>query len=175
MKNLARIVLIALAGAVLVFTVSCHTTSKGHAEPVTSASSPIPITASSARNPWAETCTFSYTAVTDAATCTITVPDTEEIVIQTISGQQLRAAPSQLSTKVSTTSGGATALWYTVVAPVTNAAGSDEYLWSYPVTLYADSGSSIVVTVTNISGSLLAVPAGNGITLVGYYVTSSTS
>jgi hypothetical protein len=62
-----------------------------------------------------------------------------------------------------------------VSAPTTNAAGTDEYLWSFPVTLYADPGTSIVVTVTNITGSLLAVPAGNGVTLVGYYVTSSTS
>ena len=175
MKNLDRIVLIALAGAVLVSTVSCQTTSKVHAQPVTPASSPIPITASSARNPWAETCAFSYSATNDEATCTITAPGTEEIVIQTVSGQQLRSAPSQLTTKVSTTSGGSTALWYTVSAPTTNAAGTDEYLWSFPVTLYADPGTSIVVTVTNITGSLLAVPAGNGVTLVGYYVTSSTS
>jgi hypothetical protein len=59
--------------------------------------------------------------------------------------------------------------------PVTTAAGADEYVWSSPVTLYADPGTSIVVTVTNITGSLSAAPAGNGVTLVGYYVTSSAS
>ena len=175
MKNLTRVVLIVLVGAVLVFTVACSTTSKSQAQPVTPASSPIPITSTSSRNPWADTCTFTYTTTNDEATCTIAVPSTEEIVIQTISGQQIRSAPSQLSTKVSTTSGGNPAYWYTVTPPVTNAAGADEYLWSSPVTLYADPGTSIVVTVTNISGGLLSVPVGNGITLVGYYVTSSSS
>ena len=175
MKNLTKIVLIGLVGAVLVSTVACPTTSKVTALPVTPAQSPIPITANSARNPWAGSCTLAYSASNDDATCTITVPDTEEIVIQTISGQQLRPAPSQLSTKVSTTSGGYTAFWYTVAPPVTTAAGTDEYLWSSPTTLYADPGSSIVITVTNISGSLLSVPAGNGVTLLGYYVTSSSS
>jgi hypothetical protein len=175
MKSLTRIVLIALVGAVLVSTVACPTTSKVHALPVTPASSPIPITANSARNPWADSCTLSYSTSNDAATCTITVPSTEEIVIQTVSGQQLRPAPSQLSTKVSTTSGGSPAFWYTLPTPVSTTIGTDEYLWSSPVTLYADPGSSIVVTVTNITGALLSVPAGNGVTLVGYYVTSPAS
>jgi hypothetical protein len=175
MKNLTRIVLIALVGAVLVSTVACSTTANVHALPVTPAQSPIPITANSARNPWADSCTLSYSASNDDATCTIPVPSTEEIVIQTVSGQQLRPAPSQLSTKVSTTSGGTPALWYTMPTPVSTPVGSDEYLWSSPVTLYADPGSSIVVTVTNITGSLLSVPAGNGVTLVGYYVTSPAS
>jgi hypothetical protein len=175
MKNLIRIVLIALVGAVLVSTVACKTTTKGHAQPVTPAQSPIPITASSARNPWADSCTLSYSAANDDATCTISVPETEEIVIQTISGQQLRPAPSQLSTKVSITSGGYPAFWYIMPPPVTTAVGSDEYQWSSPVTLYADPGSSIVVTVTNLTGALSSAPSGNGITLVGYYVTSSAS
>jgi len=175
MKNLTRIVLIALVGAVLVSTVACPSTANVHAVPVTTAQAPIPITSTSARNPWADSCTLSYSASNDEATCTITVPGTEEIVIQTVSGQQLRPAPSQLSTKVSTTSGGYTAFWYTVTPPVANAAGTDEYLWSSPVTLYADPGSSIVVTVTNVTGSLLSVPGGNGVTLVGYYVTASAS
>ena len=175
MKNLTRIALIALVGAVLVSTVACHTTSKASATPVTPAEAPIPITSTSARNPWADSCTLSYTTVSNAATCTITVPSTEEIVIQTVSGQLLRPSPSQLSTKVSTTSGGSTALWNTLPTPVTTAAGADDYIWSSPVTLYADPGSSIVITVTNISGTLGSVPAGNGVTLVGYYVTSSSS
>lgn len=175
MKNLTRIALIALVGAVLVSTVACHTTSKASATPVTPAEAPIPITSTSARNPWAGTCTLAYSGSNDEATCTITVPSTEEIVIQTVSGQQLRPAPSQLTTKVSTTSGGNPALWYTIPTPVSTPAGSDEYLWSSPVTLYADPGSSIVITVTNISGTLGSVPAGNGVTLVGYYVTSSSS
>jgi hypothetical protein len=175
MKNLTKIVLLALVGAVLVSTVACTTTSKVSALPVTPAQSPIPITANSARNPWADSCTLSYSAANDDATCTISVPGTEEIVIQTVSGQQLRPAPSQLSTKVSTTSGGYPALWYTVPPPVSTPAGTDEYLWSSPVTLYADPGTSIVVTVTNITGSLLSAPSGNGVTLVGYYVTSSAS
>jgi len=173
MKNLTKIVLLALAGAMVVSTVACPTTSKVHA--LTPAQSPIPITANSARNPWADSCTLSYSATNDDATCTIPVPGTEEIVIQTVSGQQLRPAPSQLTTKVSTTSGGNPALWYTIPTPVSTPAGSDEYLWSSPVTLYADPGSSIVVTVTNITGSLSSAPAGNGVTLVGYYVTSSAS
>ena len=175
MKNLTRIVLIVLVGAVLVSTVACPSTSKVQALPVPPAQSPIPITSTSARNPWADSCTLSYSATNDDATCTIPVPGTEEIVIQTVSGQQLRPAPSQLTTKVSTTSGGNPALWYTIPTPVSTPAGSDEYLWSSPVTLYADPGSSIVVTVTNITGSLSSAPAGNGVTLVGYYVTSSAS
>ncbi|MGA2074414.1 MAG: hypothetical protein ABSH52_13010 [Terriglobia bacterium] len=175
MKNLTRIALIALVGAVLVSTVACHTTSKASATPVTPAEAPIPITSTSARNPWAGTCTLAYSGSNDEATCTITVPSTEEIVIQTVSGQLLRPSPSQLSTKVSTTSGGSTALWNTLPTPVTTAAGADDYIWSSPVTLYADPGSSIVITVTNISGTLGSVPAGNGVTLVGYYVTSSSS
>jgi len=175
MKNLTRIVLIVLVGAVLVSTVACPSTSKVQALPVPPAQSPIPITSTSARNPWADSCTLSYSASNDEATCTITVPGTEEIVIQTVSGQQIRPAPSQLSTKVSTTSGGSPALWYTMSTPVTTAAGTDEYQWSSPVTLYADPGSSIVVTVTNVTGSLLSVPGGNGVTLVGYYVTASAS
>jgi hypothetical protein len=175
MKNLTRIVLIVLVGAVLVSTVACPSTSKVQALPVPPAQSPIPITSTSARNPWADSCTLSYTTVSNAATCTITVPSTEEIVIQTVSGQLLYPAPSQLSTKVTTTAGGNTSLWYTALAPMTTPAGSDEYLWSSPVTLYADPGTSIVVTVTNISGSLSSAPAGNGVTLVGYYVTSSSS
>jgi hypothetical protein len=103
------------------------------------------------------------------------VPDNEEIVIKTISGQELRPAPSQLSTKVSAVSGGYSAYWYNVPAALTTTAGTDEYLWSAPVTLYADPGSSITITVINVTGALLSVPAGNGITLVGYYVTSSAS
>ena len=175
MKNLSRIVLIALVGAVLVSTVACPSTANVQAKPVTPAQSPIPITSSSARNPWAESCTLSYSASNDEATCTISVPDTEEIVIQTVSGQQLISGASQLSTKVSTTSGGGTALWYILPTPVNTPTGADEYQWSSPVTLYADPGSSIVVTVTNVTGSLLSVPAGNGITLVGYYVTAPAS
>ena len=175
MNNLIRIVLIALVGAVLVSSVACPGTSKVHALPVPPASSPIPITSTSARNPWADTCTLAYSASNDEATCTITVPSTEEIVIQTVSGQQLRPAPSQLSTKVSTTSGGYAAVWYNMPAPVTTPAGSDEYVWSSPVTLYADPGSSIVVTVTNVTTSLLSAPAGNGVTLVGYTVTNPSS
>lgn len=177
MKNLTRIVLLTLAGALLGSTVACETSSKGHAQPVTpsSPSSPIPITSTSTRNPWAATCTLSYTTSNDYASCSISVPDTEEIVIQTISGQQLRPAPSQLSTGVATTSGGYPAYWYITPPPTTTAAGSDEYEWSSPVTLYADPGSSITITVSNVSGGLGSVPSGNGITLVGYYVTSSSS
>ena len=175
MKNLTKIVLLALAGAVLVFTVACPSTGNVHALPLPPASSPIPITANSARTPWADSCTLSYSSTNNDATCTISVPETEEIVIQTISGQQLRPAPSQLSTKVSITSGGYPAFWYIMPPPVTTAVGSDEYQWSSPVTLYADPGSSIVVTVTNLTGALSSAPSGNGITLVGYYVTSSAS
>ena len=173
MRNSTRLVLMALAGAMLVSTVACITTTKAPAHP--SAQAPISITASSTLNPWADSCTLSYSTATDSATCTISVPDNEEIVIQTISGQELRPAPSQLSTKVSTTSGGYPAFWYNLPTPVSTPAGVDEYLWSSPVTLYADPGSSIVVTVTNVTGTLLAAPGGNGITLVGYYVTSSAS
>jgi hypothetical protein len=175
MKNSTKIVLAALAGAVLVSTVACTTTTKTAAQPVTPASSPIPITSTSARNPWADNCTLTYSATNNDATCTITVPSTQEIVIQMVSGQLLYPPPSQLSTKVSTTTGGNTALWYAVVPPITTPAGSDEYIWSTPVTLYADPGTSIVVTVKNISGALLSDPTGDGVTLVGYYVTSSSS
>ena len=173
MKFLTKIVLLALVGAVLVSTVSCPTTAKVHA--LTPTSSPIPITANSARTPWADNCTLTYSATNNDATCTITVPSTEEIVIQMVSGQLLYPPPSQLSTKVSTTTGGNTALWYTVLPPITTPAGSDEYIWSYPVTLYADPGTAIVVTVKNISGALLSAPSGDGVTLIGYYVTSSAS
>jgi hypothetical protein len=173
MKNLTKIVLLALVGAMLIFTVACPTTAKVHA--LTPPSSPIPITSTSARNPWADNCTLSYSATNNDATCTITVPSTQEIVIQMVSAQLLYPPPSQLSTKVSTTTGGNTALWYTVLAPITTPAGSDEYVWSSPVTLYADPGTSIVVTVKNVSGALLSDPTGDGVTLVGYYVTSSAS
>jgi hypothetical protein len=175
MKNLTRIVLIALVGAVLVSTVACPSTSKVQALPVTPAQPPIPITSTSARNPWADSCTLSYSATNDDATCTIPVPGTEEIVIQTVSGQQLCPSPSQLSTTVSITSGGYPAFWYITPPPVTTPAKTDEYLWSSPVTLYADPGISIGVTVTNVSGGLLSAAAGNGVTSVGYYVTSPAS
>jgi hypothetical protein len=176
MKNLARIALMALVGAVLASTVACRTTSKASAAPPpTTAEAPIPITSTAARNPWAGTCTLAYSGSNDEATCAITVPSTEEIVIQTVSGQELRPSPSQLSTKVSTTSGGSLALWYNLPTPVTAADGADDYVWSSPVTLYADPGTSIIITVTNITGTLGAAPAGNGVTLVGYYVTSSSS
>ena len=172
MKNSTKIVLVALAAIMLVSTVAVLTRRATHVL----ASGPVSIPYNSTRTPWTSYCAppaappnIYYTS------CTMTAPSGGELVIQMISGLQITPAPTRLQARVDTSLG--VLVWTTLLAPV-NLPGvgsnNDYYFWSYPVSLYADPGTTITVTLVNENGRPLTTLEAR-VTLVGYYVTAPTS
>ena len=170
MKNSTKIVLVGLAAIVLVSTFAVLT-------PRTTdvlASGPVSIPYNSTRTPWTSYCAppaappnIYYTS------CTITAPSGGELVIQLISGFQIAPDPTLLTVGVATNLTAPVASWTTMLAPV-DIQGNDYYYWSYPVTLYANPGTTITVTLVNQNGHPLTTLNAR-VALTGYYVTPPPS
>jgi hypothetical protein len=169
MKNSTKIVLAALAAIVLVSTFAFLTRRRTHAL----AAGPVPIPYNGARYPWTSYCApLSPSPATYNASCTFTAPSGGELVIQMISGYQIAPVPTRLQAQVSTQVApaiGPTINWFTMLSPV-DIQGSDYYYWSYPVTLYADPGTTITVTLVNQNGHPITTLNAR-VTMTGYYVT----
>jgi archaellin len=173
MKNSTKMVLVALAAIVLVSTVAILTPRATHVL----AAGPTTITYNMPRKPWTSYCAppaappnIYYTS------CTITAPSGGELVIQMISGYQIAPVPTRLQAQVSTQVApaiGPTINWFTMLSPV-DIQGSDYYYWSYPVTLYADPGTTITVTLVNQNGHPLTTLNAR-VAMTGYYVTPPPS
>jgi hypothetical protein len=169
MKNSTKIVLVALAAIALVSTVAVLIPRATHVLAATTT-----LSATSPRTPWANYCApIEGVLETYVASCTITAPSGGELVIQMISGFQFAPLASHLTAQVLTVvRGSPTAInWTTWLARPVVINGHDLYDWSYPITLYADPGSTITVQLVNQTTQPLPLTSSNArITMVGYYV-----
>jgi len=170
MKNSTKIILVALAAIVLVSTFGVLTRRTTHVL----AAGPTTITYNTPRNPWASYCAPPAAAPNIYYTsCTIVAPSGGELVIQLISGFQIAPDPTLLTVGVTTNLTAPVPSWTTMLAPV-DIQGNDYYYWSYPVTLYANPGTTITVNLVNQNGHPLTT-LNSRVTLVGYYVTPPPS
>ena len=166
MKNLTRIVLLALAAAVLVLTVAVLTPRKAHATGMTTDPT-LP------RTPWSGTCNLIPTSATSAAaTCNITtVPSNAELVIQSevFNAITSDADTPELPSITATTGGVGTEVWF-ASATSTSVLVDGKYVihLTQAIPFYADAGSVILCgAIVPHHGDFVS----QTITLSGYYVS----
>jgi hypothetical protein len=166
MKNLTRIVLIALAAAVLVSTVAVLTRRAVHATSYT-------VDPTGLRTPWTANCALVSSDDSVVASCSVTAPKGAELVIQTVSFSVITTTPSTvLMESVVSTAHAGTDLWIgQTVSTADRVAGLYRSFNNASTTLYADPGTSVTCNLeedTHVDFS-----SQQACYLSGYYVLPS--
>jgi len=172
MKNLTRIVLVALAAIGLVLTVAVLSPRR------TRASAPMTVDPTSPRTPWSGSCSLIPSSATPAAaSCIITnVPTNAELVIESEVFNAQTPEPDTIeSFSVNSTEAGVgTEVWYGSTASTPSLVdGLYVIRLTTAIPFYADPGTNIQCGAIAPHHAAFTVPP--AITLTGYYVSPPVS
>ncbi len=169
MRNVSKIVLVALAAIVLVSGVAVLTPRAVHAVVATF----VRDVDNAARHPWASTCGFTASA-SSGNSCDITVPSNVEVVLQMVDISALAdKANVELSSYLTLYSGGTEVFLYpirTTADPTSSLATQAAFTLSGLIQVYADPSSTITCGMSTKNANPITTLQGS-CTVSGYMVT----